>query len=127
MRMKAIPRHRPRAGRVFLGVLAAGSLIPAALAAPVTRQGIAAPPPALGMAVPLPDPGMANAAPGRSAPADDVPRPPPEPPPSPVTALPTPKRPRSLGGVFLNEGGRLPNQRTGRHHEHVVRDICIGC
>ncbi|TXM92857.1 hypothetical protein FV223_10355 [Methylobacterium sp. WL116] len=23
--------------------------------------------------------------------------------------------------------GDLPNQRTGLRHEHVVRDICIGC
>ncbi len=125
--MKATPRLWPRAGRAVLGLLAAGSLVSAALADPVTRQGIAAPPPALGMAVPLPDPGMANAAPGRTAPAEDAPRPPTEPPPTPVIAVPGPKRLRGLGGRFPDEGGRLPNQRTGHRHEHVVRDICIGC
>ena len=127
MRMKATSRLWPRADRAVLGLLAAASLVSTALADPVTGQGIAAPPPALGMAVPLPDPGMANAAPGGIAPANEAPRPPTEPPPTPVIATPGPKRPRGFGGLFPDEGGRLPNQRTGHRHEHVVRDICIGC
>lgn len=124
MRMSDLARWRRSAILITL-ILAGG---PSAGSSPLAAaEGIAAPPPALGMAVPLPDPGMAGGASDRVPPAGDVPRRPAEPPPAPVLAEPRPKRPPPLGGAFPAGNGQLPNQRTGRHHEHVVRDICIGC
>jgi hypothetical protein len=120
------PRIRLRPGRTFHCLTLAGGILVASLL-PAPAQGIAARPPALGMAVPLPDPGMANDAPAGSTPPDAVPRLTPDEPHAPVAVAPAPKHPRLLGGAFPHEDGRLPNQRTGHRHEHVVRDICIGC
>ena len=124
MRMSDLARWRR--GAVLGALLLAGG--PLAGPSPsAAAEGIAAPPPALGMAVPLPDPGMAGGAADRAPPPGDTPRRPPEPPPAPVLAQPRPKRPPALGGAFPTGNGQLPNQRTGHRHEHVVRDICIGC
>ncbi|WCS27122.1 hypothetical protein LOK46_10005 [Methylobacterium sp. NMS14P] len=108
------------------------------VAAPVLALLVAAPlpgragefaqaPPAPGMALALPDPGMANGAPAPTA------APPPAPAaevPAPVKAVSVPaveRRFRALGSGFSSIDGQLPNQRTGQRHQHVVRDICIGC
>lgn len=80
--------------------------------------------PVPGMALTPPDPGMAS---GASEPA-----------PSPVPGAAAPaqaqldltagrRRLRALGSGLSSIEGHLPNQRTGPRHEHVVRDICIGC
>ncbi|WP_447412940.1 hypothetical protein, partial [Clostridium perfringens] len=87
-------------------------------------EGMAATPPALGMAVGPLDPGMAGG--GPVAPPPENPRVV-VPAHTPVTVVLPPRRPRAFGGVAAGADGHLPNQRTGQHHEHVVRDICIGC
>ncbi|MEE7449490.1 hypothetical protein MRF4_17675 [Methylobacterium radiotolerans] len=84
-------------------------------------------PPVPGMALTLPDPGMANGAPAPAAaptpaPAAEAP--------APVRTVSVPaveRRFRALGSGFSSMAGQLPNQRTGQRHQHVVRDICIGC
>ncbi|MCJ2015192.1 hypothetical protein [Methylobacterium sp. J-076] len=95
--------------------------VPPAFAA----EGMAARAPALGMAVTPRDPGMAGGGPPAAPP--DAARSEPVPDRPPVQAAPAPRRPRALGSVLPGADGRLPNQRTGPRHEHVVRDICIGC
>lgn len=87
-------------------------------------EGMAVAPPTLGMAVGPPGPGMVEAGP---PPSPSAPRKASVQEPAPVIVLPPPRRPRTFGGVAAGPDGPLPNQRTGRHHEHVVRDICIGC
>ena len=60
----------------------------------------------------------------------DVPLPPRNPSlgaPQAVDLTPAHKHHHLSRGDALNQDGRLPNQRTGPKHEHVVRDICIGC
>jgi hypothetical protein len=100
--------------RLFLVVLI---LVP-----PTARAGeFTQAPPAPGMALTLPDPGMANSAPAPAAPPEAVAPPPPQ------VDLTGGRRLRALGSGFSSIEGRLPNQRTGPRHEHVVRDICIGC
>lgn len=123
-----IPTGRKLPWRITCATWAlAGSILCGAGSSPGRAQGIAARPPALGMAVPLPDPGMASGA-ADPPPVPAVARPlPPPPSPDPLQAAPRPKRPRGLGSGFATTDGRLPNQRTGSRHEHVVRDICIGC
>lgn len=109
-------------------ILAAPALLLLAVGS-AGAQNLAAPPPALGMAVPLAEPGMANVPPSVS------PQPAPQAEPQPAPAIATtppivprvPRLPRGLGSVQANGGGQLPNQKTGHRHEHVVRDICIGC
>lgn len=96
-------------------------LLPLATPAPARAGEFAQVPPAPGMALTLPEPGMANSeAAGASAPAA-----------IPATPQIDPgagrRRLRALGAGFPSLGGQLPNQRTGSRHEHVVRDICIGC
>ncbi|GJE39090.1 hypothetical protein KHHGKMAE_3169 [Methylobacterium persicinum] len=120
-RMRDAPPSR--AGRLIgPSVLAAifASLASTALAA----EGMAVASPALGMAVTPPDPGMAEG--GTAPPSPEAPRVA-TPEHSPVLEVSPPRRPRAFGGVAAGADGRLPNQRTGHHHEHVVRDICIGC
>jgi hypothetical protein len=89
--------------------------------APARAGEFAQAPPAPGMALTPPDPGMANSeAAGASSPA--------APPASPqIDPGEGRRRLRALGAGFPSIGGRLPNQRTGPRHEHVVNDICIGC
>ncbi|MFF9551758.1 hypothetical protein [Methylobacterium fujisawaense] len=84
--------------------------------------------PVPGMALTQPDPGMANGAPAPVLPAQPAPVAA-APAPGPVQADPTGgrRRPPGLGSGFSSLEGRLPNQRTGLRHPHVVRDICIGC
>lgn len=109
-------------------ILAAPALLIFAVS-PARAQNLAAPLPALGMAAPLADPGMANvppAAPPQPAPQVE-PRSAPALTATPVIVPPVPKSLRGSGSGLTNEGGQLPNQKTGRRHEHVVRDICIGC
>lgn len=105
------------------------------VAAPVLALLVAAPlpgragefaqvPQAPGMALTLPDPGMANGAPAPAAAPTAAPAP------APVKAASVPaveRRFRVLGSGFSSLDGQLPNQRTGQRHQHVVRDICIGC
>ena len=109
-------------------ILAAPALLVFAVS-PAGAQNLAAPPPALGMAVPLADPGMANVPP--AAPPQPTPQAEPRSAPAltatPVIVPPVPRPLRGPGSGLANEGGQLPNQKTGRRHEHVVRDICIGC
>lgn len=108
--------------------LASGAILAWGVSPAPAVEGMAVGPPALGMAVAPPDPGMAG-----GGPASDSALPLPDARPEAgqdrraVIAVLPPRRPRALGGVFPNEDGQLPNQRTGRHHEHVVHDICIGC
>ena len=86
-------------------------------------------PPVPGMALTLPDPGMANGAPAPAPTAAPAPAAAAEPP-APVRAASVPaveRRFRSLGSGLSSIDGQLPNQRTGQRHQHVVRDICIGC
>lgn len=86
-------------------------------------------PPVPGMALSLPDPGMASGAPEPAS----LPAPSPVPttdPPAPARAeagSADGRRLRALGSGFSAVEGQLPNQRTGSRHQHVVRDICIGC
>ena len=42
-------------------------------------------------------------------------------------ALPAPARPLPTRPEAVPPAGRLPGQLTGRMHERIVRDICIGC
>lgn len=92
------------------------------LVAPVSGQAgeFAQTAPVPGMALTPPDPGMANGpptpAPGAAAPAQAE------------LNLPVGRRRlHALGSGLSSIEGHLPNQRTGPRHEHVVRDICIGC
>lgn len=104
--------------------LICGAMLAALAAQARGAEGMAPAPPALGMAVGPPDPGMAG---GGPAPAQGE-RPRVTVPEHPlITTVRPPRRPRTFGGVETGMDGRLPNQRTGHHHEHVVRDICIGC
>ncbi|WP_267353820.1 hypothetical protein [Methylobacterium sp. GC_Met_3] len=103
--------------RLSLGLLPLASLSIAVLApaqAGEFAQGLPAP----GMALTLPEPGMANST---------VAEPSVTPAPPQIDPDAGRRRPRMLGTGFPSIGGQLPNQRTGARHEHVVRDICIGC
>ncbi|MDP4003737.1 hypothetical protein [Methylobacterium sp. NEAU K] len=82
--------------------------------------------PVQGMAIPLADPGIASGAPPVAPLPETAPS---APTPLPTTADLTGGRRRipTLGSGFPSTDGRLPNQRTGPRHEHVVHDICIGC
>ena len=118
------PKSPPSAAMLLWPLVLLGTAVSPSMA---VSQGIATAPPALGMAVPLPDPGMANDSPSAL--------------PAPVGAdagqphveerfgvgVPGRRRPRGLGSGFADARGRLPNQRTGPRHEHVVHEICIGC
>jgi len=117
-----------RRGARGQAILAALALLVLA-AGPAIAQNLAAPPPALGMAVPLADPGMANVPPATPplSPQQAEPRPAPALTANPVILPPVARPLRGLGSGLANEGGQLPNQKTGHRHEHVVRDICIGC
>lgn len=124
----SIPTGRTLPWRTSCATLAlAMAILCGAVPSPVAAQNIAAPPPALGMAVPLPDPGMASGAAAPATPPAEARPVPPQPAHDPVVAAPRPKHPRGLGSGFATTDGKLPNQRTGSQHEHVVRDICIGC
>lgn len=102
---------------VSLALLSLASL-PLAASAPARAGELAQSPPAQGMALTLPEPGMANSTVAERS----------------VTSVPPRVDPdvgrrqlRMSGAGFPSIGGQLPNQRTGSRHEHVVRDICIGC
>lgn len=41
--------------------------------------------------------------------------------------LPPPRPPGFAVKESPSPSGQLPMQTTGQHHEHTVRDICIGC
>jgi hypothetical protein len=93
-------------------------------------------PPVPGMALTRSDPGMANSAPAPAPVPAAVPAPVPAPEPAAAAPVPAPsqadltggrRRLRALGTGFPSIDGQLPNQRTGTRHQHVVRDICIGC
>jgi hypothetical protein len=99
--------------RLLLATLALAPL-------PVQAGEFAQMPPVQGMALPLPDPGMAGGAPA-AIPAPEAAAPPQ------ADLTGGRRRLRALGSGFSSIDGRLPNQRTGPRHEHVVRDICIGC
>ncbi|MCJ2063142.1 hypothetical protein MKK63_10520 [Methylobacterium sp. J-088] len=104
-------------GLLPLGLLPLASLSLAVLA-PARAGEFAQLPPAQGMALTLPEPGMANST---------VAEPSVTPVPPQIDPDAGRRRLRMLGTGFPSIGGQLPNQRTGSRHEHVVRDICIGC
>lgn len=78
-------------------------------------------PPTPGMALTLPAPGMANSEMAERSTSAAGPAPPQNDPLEGRRNLSMP------GSGFPSVAGRLPNQRTGSRHQHVVHDICIGC
>lgn len=129
MRTLILPKAWRSTSLPLVARLASRALLALPFLAPhlALAQGIAAAPPVLGMAVDPPDHGMAIVQPApvpespsasaRQSPMDN----------REVLAAPGRRRFRGLGSGFADAKGQLPNQRTGQHHEHVVRDICIGC
>jgi hypothetical protein len=81
-------------------------------------EGMALTPPWTGMALTSPPARAVAAQPSATAAQEVAHR---------VDGLPRRQPRRLLGGGFRSLDGQLPNQRTGPMHQHVVRDICIGC